>query len=81
VDNHAPNQPRRSAAAEEIATNPPSSAPAGAVGGPVQPDRGIVLHDTRRDIGATLRFRRRHGSEHLAEHPAGMAAAKARRAH
>ena len=26
------------------------------VGGPVQPDRGFVLHDDPRDFGATLRF-------------------------
>lgn len=36
------------------------------LGGPVQPDRGFVLHDDPRDFGSTLRFGQREGRGGLA---------------
>ena len=41
----------------DIATDSPElGRQAVLIGGPVQPDRGFVLHDDPRDFGATLRF-------------------------
>lgn len=36
------------------------------IGGPVQPDRGFVLHDDPRDFGSTLRFGQSEGRPGLA---------------
>jgi putative transcriptional regulator len=36
------------------------------IGGPVQPDRGFVLHDDPRDFGSTLRFGQAEGRPGLA---------------
>jgi putative transcriptional regulator len=36
------------------------------IGGPVQPDRGFVLHDDPRDFGSTLRFGQTEGRPGLA---------------